>query len=317
MNPFAFTLPNGGTLTGLENFPPSTPATPKYVPLLICLHGGTYSSSYFDALGHGVRSVSDALGVPLVAINRAGYKGTSPFGTDGLVPEISSYQEEEGRWLHDLVLPILFEKYAGSCGATCIVLLTHSIATPPAIIASGMQALETKKGKPRRYVLGGLVMSGWGFTPPSHPPGEERHSNLPKSRPARFNFPPEAKDAMMLGPVELKLCDPAMYKSNSSLGTDMSFDEVDHGQRLWFGLSKRFTERVEVPILHALGQMDALWPPTAQEVHACEKAFPKSPKVESGVVPNAPHCIELSYQGMGWYTRAFGFAMECAAAVTL
>ena len=314
MTPFSLTLPNGSTLTGLTNFPPSTPATPKYVPLLVCLHGGTYTSSYFDALGHSVRSVSDALGVPVVAIDRAGYKGTSPFSTDSLVPESSSYQEEEGKWLHDLVLPMLFEQYAGSCGATCIVLLAHSIATPPAIVAAAMHATDAQESKPGRYVLGGLVMSGWGFNLHTRPPGEEHGSTLPTSRPARFTFPPEAKDAMMLGPVELKLCDPEMYKLNSSLGTDMAFDEVDHGQRLWFGRSKRFTERVEVPILHALGQMDALWPPIAQEVHAGKKLFPKSSKIDWGVVPNAPHCIELSYQGASWYTRAFGFAMECAAA---
>jgi len=30
-------------------------------------------------------------------------------------------------------------------------------------------------------------------------------------------------------------------------------------------------------------------------------------------VPGAPHAIELSYWGQGWYARCFGFAMECAA----
>ena len=41
-------------------------------------------------------------------------------------------------------------------------------------------------------------VSGWDFTPPSRPAEEEQHSAPPKSRPTQFNFPAEARDAMML-----------------------------------------------------------------------------------------------------------------------
>ena len=51
-----------------------------------------------------------------------------------------------------------------------------------------------------------------------------------------------------------------------------------------------------------------------QHVRDFAAAFTKSPRVESGIVLGAPHCIELSRFGQGWYARAFGFALECAVA---
>ena len=49
-----------------------------------------------------------------------------------------------------------------------------------------------------------------------------------------------------------------------------------------------------------------------QHVRNFAAAFKKSPRVESGIVLGAPHSMELSRFGQGWYARAFGFAVECA-----
>ncbi|EXJ92075.1 hypothetical protein A1O3_00625 [Capronia epimyces CBS 606.96] len=309
MDSLVLALPNGAAVTGLINLPSLTPATPKHRPFLVCLHGGTYSSSYFDPPGQSIKGVSDALGVPVVAIDRAGYGGSSLFGINGVVPEGSTYFEEEGNWLHDLVLPALWESYAVPHRLTCLVLLTHSMGTPPGIVAMARQSVEVKGGQGKRYIAGGVILSGWGFTPPPQT-DENPPSGAAPSRPTRFNIP--QKDIAMLGRPEDNLCDPHIYSLNQSLGTDMAFDEVDHGRRLWFNKAKGFTEQIALPIFYALGQYDLLWPPSEQEPHACESSFPNSPKVEGGVLLNAPHCAELGYQGIAWYVKAFGFALECA-----
>jgi hypothetical protein len=57
----------------------------------------------------------------------------------------------------------------------------------------------------------------------------------------------------MLGPSEMRLCDPEMYQLNKEL--DAPPDEVDHGSTLWFNFGKKSTERVEVPILDAPERM--------------------------------------------------------------
>jgi hypothetical protein len=89
---------------------------------------------------------------------------------------------------------------------------------------------------------------GCGFTPLSRSAEEEQHSTPPKSRPTQFNFPPEARDAVTLGPSEMRLCDPKMYQLNKELGTDMAFGEADHGSRSWFDIGKKSTEQVKMPI---------------------------------------------------------------------
>jgi pimeloyl-ACP methyl ester carboxylesterase len=313
MENLVLTLPDGETVTGLINLPQSTTTAARNRPLLVCLHGGTYSSTYFDAPGQSIHTVSDALQLPVVAIDRAGYRGSSMFNNNGNVPEGSSYQEEEGKWLHEQVLPALWGTYAKPHELTCLVILTHSIGTPPAIVAVSTQCVEFEKGQEKKYNIGGLIMSGWGFTPPPLSNKVEVEKTT-VSKPSRFNFPPEEKNILMLGREEDGLCDAEVYRVNGTLGTDMAFDEIDHGKNMWFKKAQRYTEQVRVPILHVLGQNDLLWSPTAQNPDACQVSFPKSLKVEEGVMLNAPHCIELSLQGKAWYVKAFGFALECAGA---
>jgi hypothetical protein len=257
--------------------------------------------------------VSDALHLPTVAVNRAGYCGSSIFGDNGMVPEGSSYQEEEGKWLHEQILPTLWKAFAKVHEVTCFVILTHSIATPTAIVAITTQHNALQKGQAKTYNIGGLILSGWGFTP-SRQLNEKEVAKASTPRPTRFNFPPDEKTVLMLGRQEDDLCDPKVYSVNESLGTDVAFDEVDHGRNLWFKRAQKYTEQVELPILHALGECGLLWPPSAQEPNAYQVSFPKSPKIEGGVLLHAPHCIELSCQAKAWYLKAFGSALECAGA---
>ncbi|KAK4237976.1 hypothetical protein C8A03DRAFT_44211 [Achaetomium macrosporum] len=36
------------------------------------------------------------------------------------------------------------------------------------------------------------------------------------------------------------------------------------------------------------------------------------PRIDLSLVQGAPHCMELSYWSQGWYSRCFGFALECS-----
>ncbi|WP_174300519.1 hypothetical protein [Caulobacter sp. S45] len=46
-------------------------------PLIISLHGGTYSSAYFDLPGYSLLDTAEALDLPVLAMDRPGY-GASP-----------------------------------------------------------------------------------------------------------------------------------------------------------------------------------------------------------------------------------------------
>ncbi len=72
--------------------------------------------------------------------------------------------------------------------------------------------------------------------------------------------------------------------------------------------------KVGVPVMYALAEKDRLWTVSEQHVRDFAGASRGSPRVESGLVLDTAHCMELSRVGRGWYARVFGFALECAVA---
>lgn len=62
-----------GLIGGFEG-----PRTAADLPLVIALHGGTYTSAYFDIPGYSLLGRAAAVGVPIIALDRPGYKGSSP-----------------------------------------------------------------------------------------------------------------------------------------------------------------------------------------------------------------------------------------------
>ena len=155
MEPFKVSLSNNAVVTGLASLPSrQTSSAPFAVPLIIAIHGGTYNASYFFADDqHSALPLVTALQVPFLAINRPGYKDSTPIPA---VPEDSTYLQEVGKYLHHEILPALWKRYASDVGASCFVLLTHSLGSPGAIVAAALNA------ESNLYPLAGLIMSGIG-----------------------------------------------------------------------------------------------------------------------------------------------------------
>src|SRR5271155_4415850 len=66
---------HGMAFSGRSRIPSGS--VPADTPLVIALHGGTYSSTYFDVPGHSLLDLAAQLGIPILAIDRPAY-GTSP-----------------------------------------------------------------------------------------------------------------------------------------------------------------------------------------------------------------------------------------------
>jgi pimeloyl-ACP methyl ester carboxylesterase len=307
MEPFLLTLSNGAKLSGLHSLPSTTPATPTHLPLIVAIHGGTYSSKYFDALpSTSAGTTSSALGIPFIAIDRPGYKsstGLPPVGPGG------HFLQEEGKYLHRYILPKIWEEFGKKTGSTTIVLLNHSMACPGAMVATASYATEKHKS----YPLGGLIMSGWGVS--KGMPEEKAQAFLDGKTPSdRLEFPLDLKDMLMLGPPEMGRAEPKIYEMTEFLGTSMSYGEFYDGNMHWLNYWLEFAKKINVPIMYGLGENDALWPGKEEYVQEFARAFTSSPRVERGLILGAPHSGELSYWGRGWLLRCFGFAAECATA---
>ncbi len=65
-------------LSGRYRFPAAGALTKDY-PLIVALHGGTYTSAYFDLPRFSLIDRAVVLGMPIIALDRPGYGDTTPF----------------------------------------------------------------------------------------------------------------------------------------------------------------------------------------------------------------------------------------------
>jgi hypothetical protein len=305
MKPFKIELSNSAIVTGLISIPSQSRSKPKHVPLVIGIHGGTYSASYFDAdVNHTASLTSDGLGVPFLAFNRPGYRDTTPFP----IPSDSSFHIEQGKYFHNLLFPTLWKQFGEPNGCSCLVLLCHSMGVPGSIVAASMQADEPAGSK--SYPLAGLVFSGFGTMGTSN--------RAPMRGTTDLDWPKDVKDDVMLGPVDSGMSDPEIYNQTEALGTTMTLKELTGASpATWFDHWKEYGGKIKVPVMVGMAEHDHLWQGTAEHVQDFLTGFQGSKRREGGVILESPHCIELSYAGKGWYARTFGFAMECAFANAL
>lgn len=130
-------------------------------------------------------------------------------------------------------------------------------------------------------------------------------------------LPDEFKDPIMLGTPEENLAYHSIYKQTAALQSEMPPDELSDALTQWLGYWTKYAAEISVPVMYGLAEVDNLWSASEQSVRNFAAAFQKSPRVESGIILGSAHCSELCKVSRGWYTRAFGFAMECAVAKEL
>ena len=278
------------------------PVSPKYRPLIVALHGGTYDSRYFDAHPEYSASLTSvAYGIPFISIDRPSYGGTSSILP---VPEDSDFFQETGTWIHRYILSALWSKFGEPNQCTSLVLLAHSLGVMGGVIAAALRAEDDKQ----LYPLAGLILSGMGNTqsaiatsgPLPHIEVDDEHMLLP----------PEIKDAIMFKP---HTTDPDILDLCSHLNAISPVAEITRFADLWLPVWKEWAARVSVPVMFALVDGDPFFVSDESELGICVKAFKNSGRVDGSLVRGAPHCMELSHWAQGWYARCFGFAMECSA----
>ncbi|KAI4108210.1 MAG: hypothetical protein L6R37_001250, partial [Teloschistes peruensis] len=308
MESFSLPLANEAILAGLRTPAPSdTP--PKDTPLIVAIHGGSYSASYYDATPqHSGASYSTFLRVPFLAIDRPGYRGSTAVRSP--IPEDSSYLQEEGKYFHHQVLPAIWNAYGADYGVSSIVVLAHSLSVPMAIVAAALHANNATTTKEQAYPLAGIILSGYGTS--------MNHDTMSRMQPFfklqgdRLQIPAEIKDEVMLNKSIPGLTDPEIFEKTEELNTDLGLAElVDSNEDTWGVWRHRYMPFVRCPVLYNLAGEDNLWKVNAERLRDFVALFDKSVRVESGIVPGAAHCMELSRCSRGWYARVFGWAVEC------
>ncbi|KAJ3536377.1 hypothetical protein NM208_g6746 [Fusarium decemcellulare] len=301
MEAFTLTLADNSVISGIHNIPPPKSSRPKYCPLVIGLHGGCYTSQYFDVTpDYSASLTSNSLSVPFVAIDRPGYKDSTPVTP---ISEGSSFPQEWGTKLHETILPALWTKYGVPNACTCIVLHCHSLGANGAFVAASLHAVSEGV----KYPLGGIVVSGFG----SILKDTGGHAAPPDPPPSHINIPIQVKDSTLLLPGT---ADEQVYAQSERLDHALPFPEIAALRQSWLSTWKeKWGTNITAPVMIGLAERDHYWDATDEHLKDFAGGFPKSSRVDTSIIRAAPHNIELSYWGPGWYARSFGFAVECAA----
>lgn len=282
--PFTHTTADGRKYTGRTNVGPDLDVRPG-APLVIALHGGTYSSEYFDIPAHSLLDNASTLGVPVIALDRPNYVGSSPLTTDGSI--ISANAEVLG----DAIGSIWAEQGGTGPG---IVLVAHSIG--------GAVATEIA-ARQQSWPLLGLATSGCLVRVPAESAGA--WAALPDI--PMIDLPVPLKDQLMFGPESTY--DDAMPAASHPSNTLVPKAELLDITGGWIARRADVCGRVTVPVHHRQGEFDKLWVTGQDEIDEYRAGFTAAPSVDVELLPGSGHCIDFHLPSDDFQRSQLRFAL--------
>lgn len=257
-------------------------------PLVVAVHGGSYSSAYFDLPGRSLLASAAANGIPAIAIDRPGH-GNSP----ALSPDRMDIAGQAAFLVE--ALAELWDRHGGDCSG--IVLIGHSI---------GAAIAATVASRPGGLPLLGLAISGIGLT--TNPGDHERWSALPDS--LHVDLPNAIKDGVMFGPPGSYAAD--MPDASRAADAPAVRPELLAITGWWHGAAAGILGAIAMPVHYRQAEQDHLWIVSDEEIRGFARALTGSPLVDARMVAATGHCMDFHHIGPALHLQQLGFALECA-----
>ena len=257
------------------------------MPLVVAVHGGTYTSAYFDVPGFSLLDRAAALGIPIIALDRPGY-GESPMLDDGRMAA-------QARFLTG-ALKQAWEQYGA--GTSGMVIIAHSIGAAISLRIAG---------EPDGLPLLGIAVSGVGLrTPEGHQPMWEALPDLP-----HVDLPSPVKDEVMFGP-------PGSYGPDMPAASHVSDAPALRAELVdivstWHHDVRDVLGRIRIPVHYRQAEIDHLWIVDQSEVDGFAAALVNAPRVDAAMVRGTGHCMDFHRVGAALQVQQLGFALQCAA----
>jgi len=279
----------GGSLSGRRGDPTPDCRAPAG-PLIVALHGGSYSAVYFDVPGFSLLDRAAEAGCTAIALDRPGYRSST-------LPEYGESLFEANIAALDAGIAELWRTEPSD--AAGVVLLGHSIG--------GALALLLAAGG-TSWPLLGVAVSGVALdVPPTGPAYEEEGP-----APVRVDIPDEVRTAAMFGPPGSY--DPDAPQRASVANQPVVYAEVAEMNARWSELGPEAYRRIAVPVQVRLGEHDVVWEQGAAELERVRRSLVAAPRVDVARVPAAGHSIDFHRTGAAHQDAQIAFALACASA---
>lgn len=266
-------------------------------PLVVAIHGGSYTSAYFDVPGASLFDVAAANRIPLIAPDRPGYVNSLSLAPADMT--IQGQARHLARALADA-----WQRHGA--GTTGMFLIGHSIggAITAAIAAL---AAEPKVKEKSALPLIGIALSGMCLhTPPEHKPLWEQLPDTPT-----VEMPPPVKDALMFGPVGS--FDPRLVRDSDIANAPAPKAELVDIVSTWSDNAGAILGSITVPVHYRQAEVDRLWVMNQGEVDGFARALSRSPRVDAAMVRGTGHCMDFHHVGRALQLQQLGFALQCAS----
>ncbi|MDQ6695910.1 MAG: alpha/beta fold hydrolase [Actinomycetota bacterium] len=258
-------------------------------PLLVALHGGTYTSAYFAVAGGPFGSFFDVAarnGFDVVSIDRPGY-GAS----DSLLDDENDFLRQAE------ILDAVVSELAGDLGARSVVLVGHSIG--------GMIALEIAARRPA-WPLVGVSATGMGAR---IPPGgaAEQLGSAPLE--GVIDLPIPDREAVMFGPAGVS--EHAREAARASYAPT-PFIELKRAPMWARERLDKVAAEVAVPVQNFLAEHDALWDSSTEALDDFASRFADGAGATATLVRGVGHSIDHHLLGASVHLQQLAFAYACA-----
>jgi pimeloyl-ACP methyl ester carboxylesterase len=276
---------DGQSFSGRANRAESTPTGKP--PLIVAVHGGSYSSAYFDVPGYSLLEQADGFGIPVIAIDRSSYGQSTPLAhsdstiarnAEVLVGAVGEIWEAR----KDLV--------------SGVFLVGHSIG--------GAIVVTMAASKPVWPLLG-IAVSGVGLA--TAPGDDARWASLPEGL---VTLPTEIKDVVMFGPEGTFEAD--MPAASHVANTTCPRAELIDITTTWSRVVPGVASKVAVPVHYRQAEFDRLWVVDKVQVDDFAAAFTSAPLVDSRLFLNAGHCIDFHSVAGRFHDEQLKFALRCS-----
>jgi pimeloyl-ACP methyl ester carboxylesterase len=266
-------------------FLPATNGQPR--ALLVALHGGTYSSKYFDTAPSRLLELCASLGYSILALDRPGY------GTATSVPQDQLAFDGQVPILQQALEKIWNEYGQQSAG---MFLIGHSIG--------GMIALLLAAEKPHEHLLG-VNMTGAGGL--YNEQTKVAFASLVSDEPTVM-MTIAIKLRAMYGPEWSYPAEQAQYDPQRDVPT--AAIELAEAQR-WGARMPEVAAQVHVPVQFIVPEYDHIWRSDAEALGPVAAMFSAAPFVDVGVQRLAGHSVELHTLAHAFYLKILSFVEEC------
>jgi len=257
-------------------------------PLIVAIHGGGFTSAYFDCGEYSLLDRASAAGCPSIGIDRPGY------GSSTALPEGDRAIPRNAELLQKVIAKIWDERDYDASG---IVLVGHSIGSTTSLYISS-QATD--------WPLLGVAFSGLLLSPPTGIPPFWTFR-----RPDEWvHRPSKERLGLMFGPPGTyapgapELCD--------SVSRPVWWREIVECYDPWEHEFPDICSKIRVPIHYRQGALDPIWANGQEQIDRFARAFTSSPSVDAKLVPNSGHCIDFHLAGKTFQEEQIAFAINCS-----